>query len=56
MHQKGLNSTYVFICGLENDLFPHKRMNESKKTGEDAEEERRLFYVAITRARKKNYI
>lgn len=53
---KGLEFDYVFICGLENDLFPHKRMNESKKTGEDAEEERRLFYVAITRAGKKLYL
>ncbi len=53
---KGLEFDYVFICGLENDLFPHKRMNESKKTGEDAEEERRLFYVAVTRAGKKLFL
>lgn len=53
---KGLEFDYVFICGLENDLFPHKRMNESKKSGEDAEEERRLFYVAVTRAGKKLFL
>lgn len=53
---KGLEFDYVFICGLENDLFPHKRMGESKKSGEDAEEERRLFYVAVTRAGKKLYL
>lgn len=53
---KGLEFDYVFICGLENDLFPHRRMNESKKTGEDAEEERRLFYVAVTRAGKKLFL
>ncbi len=53
---KGLEFEYVFICGLEADLFPHSRMNQSKKTGEDAEEERRLFYVAITRAGKKLYL
>ena len=53
---KGLEFEYVFICGLEADLFPHSRMNQSKKTGEDAEEARRLIYVAITRAGKKLYL
>ena len=53
---KGLEFDYVFICGLEADLFPHKRRNESKKSGEDSEEERRLFYVAITRAGKKIFL
>ena len=47
---------YVFITGLESELFPHKRMNESKISEEDAEEERRLFYVALTRARIKLYL
>lgn len=50
---KGLEFDYVFIAGLENDLFPHKRMSEHRKSGEEAEEERRLFYVAVTRAGKK---
>ncbi len=53
---KGLEFQYVFVCGLEADLFPHNRMDRNKKTGEDAEEERRLFYVAITRAGKKLYL
>ncbi|KND47998.1 MAG: DNA helicase II / ATP-dependent DNA helicase PcrA [Parcubacteria bacterium C7867-006] len=53
---KGLEFNYVFICGLENDLFPHKGMGESRKSGEDAEEERRLFYVAVTRAGKKLFL
>ncbi len=53
---KGLEFKYVFICGLENDLFPHKGMGSSKKSGEDAEEERRLFYVAVTRAGKKLFL
>lgn len=53
---KGLEFEYVFICGLEADLFPHKRMNETKKSGEDSEEERRLFYVAVTRAGKKLFL
>lgn len=53
---KGLEFEYVFICGLEADLFPHKKMNETKKSGEDSEEERRLFYVALTRAGKKLFL
>ena len=53
---KGLEFEYVFICGLEADLFPHKRIREAKKSGEDSEEERRLFYVAVTRAGKKLFL
>lgn len=53
---KGLEFDYVFITGLEAELFPHKRMNESKISTDDMEEERRLFYVALTRARKKLYL
>lgn len=53
---KGLEFHHVFICGLEADLFPHHRMNHAKKSGEDMEEERRLFYVAVTRAGKKLYL
>ncbi|MEI6191140.1 MAG: UvrD-helicase domain-containing protein [bacterium] len=52
---KGLEFEYVFITGLEEDLFPHQRLNATKNK-EDGEEERRLFYVAITRARKKIYL
>jgi len=52
---KGLEFDYVFITGLEEDLFPHQRMG-STKNKEDNEEERRLFYVAITRARKKVFL
>lgn len=50
---KGLEFDYVFITGLEADLFPHERLSEAK---EDSEEERRLFYVALTRAKKKIYL
>lgn len=50
---KGLEFDYVFITGLEQGLFPHDRPNEKR---EDNEEERRLFYVALTRARKKVYL
>jgi len=53
---KGLEFKYVFIAGLEADLFPHRKMSESKKGGEDGEEERRLFYVAITRAEHKLFL
>jgi DNA helicase-2/ATP-dependent DNA helicase PcrA len=47
---KGLEFKNVFIVGLEEDLFPSQMMLSSR---EDLEEERRLFYVAITRAEKK---
>lgn len=53
---KGLEFDTVFISGMEEGLFPHQRLGEKKKEGEDSEEERRLFYVAITRARKKLYL
>ena len=52
---KGLEFKYVFITGLEDGLFPHQRDGEIK-TAEDAEEERRLFYVAITRAKEKLFL
>jgi DNA helicase II / ATP-dependent DNA helicase PcrA len=50
---KGLEFKYVFITGLEQDLFPHTGHGKSK---EDAEEERRLFYVALTRAEHKLFL
>lgn len=50
---KGLEFDYVFITGLEQDLFPHQGMSDEKR---DGEEERRLFYVAVTRARHKLYL
>ncbi len=55
---KGLEFDRVFITGLEKDLFPHTKMGDREKTPapEDAEEERRLFYVALTRARKKLFL
>ncbi|MDC1304726.1 UvrD-helicase domain-containing protein [Salibacteraceae bacterium] len=47
---KGLEFPYVFIAGLEEDLFPSQLSVNSRS---DLEEERRLFYVALTRAEKK---
>ncbi len=52
---KGLEFKYVFVTGLEDGLFPHQRDGEAKG-GEDAEEERRLFYVALTRAKEKLFL
>ncbi|MCF7833808.1 MAG: UvrD-helicase domain-containing protein [Candidatus Pacebacteria bacterium] len=52
---KGLEFNNVFITGLEDGLFPNRRDGETKKE-EDREEERRLFYVALTRARHKLYL
>ncbi|MFQ5662087.1 MAG: 3'-5' exonuclease, partial [Candidatus Paceibacteria bacterium] len=49
---KGLEFEYVFIVGLEDGLFPHSGFDDTK----DEEEERRLFYVALTRAKKKVYL
>ena len=46
---KGLEFDYVFIAGVEEDLFPSRL---SLGTPEELEEERRLFYVALTRAAK----
>lgn len=53
---KGLEFDYVFVGGLEENLFPHKRMGEQSLSVEHEEEERRLFYVAVTRARKRLYL
>jgi DNA helicase-2/ATP-dependent DNA helicase PcrA len=53
---KGLEFDYVFIAGLEEDLFPHQRLGKEEISQSESEEERRLFYVALTRARKKVFL
>lgn len=53
---KGLEFDTVFITGLEEGLFPSIRFNEESLSKEAEEEERRLFYVALTRARKKLFL
>ena len=50
---KGLEFPYVYIVGLEEDLFPSAM---SMNTRDELEEERRLFYVALTRAEKQAYL
>jgi DNA helicase-2/ATP-dependent DNA helicase PcrA len=49
---KGLEFDIVFVTGLEQGLFPSTRDSENR----DNEEERRLFYVAMTRARKRLFL
>lgn len=50
---KGLEFPYVYVVGMEEDLFPS---GMSMSTRSELEEERRLFYVAITRAEKQAYL
>jgi DNA helicase-2/ATP-dependent DNA helicase PcrA len=50
---KGLEYPIVFICGMEEGLFPHSR---TVWAPHELEEERRLCYVAITRAKERLYV
>jgi superfamily I DNA/RNA helicase len=49
---KGLEFSFVFLPGMEHNIFPHERAVQEGNT----EEERRLFYVALTRARKNVHL
>lgn len=50
---KGLEFKTVFVAGLEDGLFPHENCLDNER---DLEEERRLMYVAVTRAKEKLYL
>lgn len=50
---KGLEFSNVFICGLEDGIMPSSR---AEQDGKELEEERRLMYVAITRAKQRLYL
>lgn len=54
---KGLEYPYVFLTGLEEGIFPNSRaLGESSSSADELEEERRLLYVAVTRAEKKLFL
>jgi len=54
---KGLEFNMVFISGLEEGLFPHENaVNDTRNGSNGLEEERRLMYVAVTRARQRLYL
>jgi len=55
IHQsKGLEFPVVFVAVVEKDIIPHARSMEESEA--NVEEERRLFYVALTRARKRLFL
>lgn len=51
---KGLEFETVFVSGMEEGLFPHQGMGD--EDNRDEEEERRLFYVAMTRAKTRLFL
>jgi superfamily I DNA/RNA helicase len=56
---KGLEFEVVFVAGVEEGIIPHARTLEARVTDvdpQDVEEERRLFYVAVTRAKARLYV
>lgn len=60
IHQaKGLEFDTVFVTGLEDGILPHQRSLDNEEEGsgtQGVEEERRLFYVALTRAKKRLHL
>lgn len=53
---KGLEFDHVFITGMEQDLFPFKHLEDADIDSAEEEEERRLFYVALTRAKRQVHL
>lgn len=53
---KGLEYENVFVAGVEEDTFPHKNSIGEYGEEDDVDEERRLFYVALTRAKKRLFV
>ena len=53
---KGLEFENVFFTGLEEDVCPHKWPSLNKIGDKELDEEKRLFYVGITRAQEKLYL
>ncbi len=53
---KGLEFPVVFIIGLHEGMFPHYKVLQSQHVDRDMEEERRLFYVGITRTKELLYL
>lgn len=53
---KGLEFGSVFVTGLEDGLFPHRKFGTADASREHDEEERRLFYVALTRAKERLFL
>jgi DNA helicase-2/ATP-dependent DNA helicase PcrA len=51
---KGLEFPFVFMTGMEENLFPHERSSQGDSS--EIEEERRLCYVGVTRAEQKLYL
>ncbi|MBX7098883.1 MAG: UvrD-helicase domain-containing protein [Myxococcaceae bacterium] len=53
---KGLEYDAVFMTGMEEEIFPHRRATQPESSEEDMAEERRLCYVGFTRARRRLYV
>jgi DNA helicase-2/ATP-dependent DNA helicase PcrA len=53
---KGLEYDAVFLTGMEEDIFPHRRATQPDSPEEEMSEERRLCYVGFTRAKRRLYV